>query len=259
MLIFSIIYIFESIWCFGWCLCNFAASLRAIKPNMMHITFSQIWYGYCCFCCVLANCIYKFSTRKIHVLFKLPANHVTFSLDISILLRFAGSLKRTCISSSVDLRELIFAFLCNLLIRFAMNLLLLMPEGSAILLALKARFSVFTHTCSNNYKIYRIICYRQPQAAQQTLKKSFGMALFQAFHALLVSFTSFKKWCIISNTSDNKRLPFEWRFGNFGENSNGTVHPSRKFSKKREYLWRYFLLLVLPEFPEISVPFVHTY
>ena len=75
-----------------------------------------------------------------------------------------------------------------------MNLLLLMLEGSVILFALKARFSVFTHTCSNNNnKTYRIICYRQPEAAQQTLQKSFGMALFQAFHAPLVSFTFLKK------------------------------------------------------------------
>ena len=29
---------------------------------------------------------------------------------------------------------------------------------------------LFTHTCSNNNKRYPIICYRQPQAAQQTLQ-----------------------------------------------------------------------------------------
>ena len=30
-----------------------------------------------------------------------------------------------------------------------------------------------------------------------------------------------------------ERLPFEWNFRKFGENSNGTVHPGGMFSEKR--------------------------
>ena len=43
---------------------------------------------------------------------------------------------------------------------------------------------------------------------------------------------------------------------NSGENSNGTVHPGGMFSEKSNH---YSFLSLLPEFPEISVPFVHNY
>ena len=47
--------------------------------------------------------------------------------------------------------------------------------------------------------------------------------------------------------------------GNSGENSNGTVHSGGMFSEKRSYLSRYSFFSLFPEFPEISVPFVHNY
>jgi len=47
--------------------------------------------------------------------------------------------------------------------------------------------------------------------------------------------------------------------GNSGENSNGTVHSGGMFSGKRKYLPRYSFFSLLPEFSEISVPFVHNY
>ena len=48
-------------------------------------------------------------------------------------------------------------------------------------------------------------------------------------------------------------------FGNFGENSNGTVHPGGKFSEKGNTFRGIFFFSLLPEFPKISVPFVHSY
>ena len=47
--------------------------------------------------------------------------------------------------------------------------------------------------------------------------------------------------------------------GNSGENSNGTVLSGGMFSEKRSYLSRYSFFSLFPEFPEISVPFVHNY
>ena len=48
-------------------------------------------------------------------------------------------------------------------------------------------------------------------------------------------------------------------FGNSGENSNGTVHPSGKFSKKGNTSRGISFFPLLPEFPKISVLFAHSY
>ena len=48
-------------------------------------------------------------------------------------------------------------------------------------------------------------------------------------------------------------------FGNSGVNSNGTVHPGGKFSEKGNTFRDISFFPLLPEFPEISVPFVHSY
>ena len=48
-------------------------------------------------------------------------------------------------------------------------------------------------------------------------------------------------------------------FGNSGANSNGTVHPGGKFSKKGNTFRGISFFPLLPEFPKISVPFVNSY
>ena len=50
---------------------------------------------------------------------------------------------------------------------------ILVASCNILLFALKTYFSVFTHACCNNNKTNPIICYRQPQAAQQTLQLLF--------------------------------------------------------------------------------------
>ena len=46
--------------------------------------------------------------------------------------------------------------------------------------------------------------------------------------------------------------------GNSGANSNGTVHPSGKFSEKGNTFRGISFFSLLPEFPKSSVPFVHS-
>ena len=48
-------------------------------------------------------------------------------------------------------------------------------------------------------------------------------------------------------------------FGNSGANSNGTVHPVKSFRKKGNTFRSISFFSLLPEFPKISVPFVHSY
>ena len=48
-------------------------------------------------------------------------------------------------------------------------------------------------------------------------------------------------------------------FGNSGANSNGTVHPGGKFSGKGNTFRGISFFSLLPKFPKISVPFVHSY
>ena len=51
----------------------------------------------------------------------------------------------------------------------------------------------------------------------------------------------------------NERLPFVWKTGNSGENSNGTVHP---FSgKKSNTFRRYYLFPIFTETSEIFCTF----
>ena len=48
-------------------------------------------------------------------------------------------------------------------------------------------------------------------------------------------------------------------FGNSGANSNGTVHPSGKFSEKSNTFRGISFFSLLSELPKISVPFVQSY
>ena len=86
---------------------------------------------------------------------------------------------------------------------------------------------------------------------------SFTKCEVRHFHLVVVQWRQRnvqKVWCTCKvivlpcqGVIKERLVPFVWKPGNSGENSNGTVHPGGNFPEKKQYLSRYYLLSVFTD------------